>query len=99
MAPIVERFPMNPRGFLVCDPRHAQVAFDYRGVHLLGDVREAFYDEVTGCQRLRVTHFNGEPWPIDPPHELAKAQAKLAELAGPPTWKHMDRIQRPETYR
>jgi len=32
-------------------------------------------------------------------HELAKAQAKLAELAGPPTWKHMDRIQRPETYR
>ena len=58
---------MNPRGFLVCDPRHAQVAFDYRGVHLLGDVREAFYDEVTGCQRLRVTHFNGEPWPIDPP--------------------------------
>jgi peptidoglycan hydrolase CwlO-like protein len=32
-------------------------------------------------------------------HELLKANAKLAELTGPPSWKRMDRIQRPETYR
>jgi hypothetical protein len=43
-----------------------QVTMSYDGRTLLGDVRDAFLDAY-GTIRLRVTHFNGEPWPIDPP--------------------------------
>jgi len=49
------------------DPIGAQVKFTYRGRTLLGDVYEVYNDEVTGSIRLEVRHFNGEPWPLDPP--------------------------------
>jgi hypothetical protein len=48
------------------DPRHAQVSLPWRGRELLGDVTGCYRDETTGCVRLTVRHFNGEPWPIDP---------------------------------
>lgn len=59
-------FPRGKYGLKV-DPRGAQIAFDYQGRTLLGDVTGVRYDEVTGCIRLTVRHFNGEPWPIEPP--------------------------------
>ena len=64
---ITERFPISPRGWILCDPVHAQVRFDYQGRTLLGDVREVYFDGTTGVQRLRVHHFNGDRWPVDPP--------------------------------
>lgn len=70
------RLPMTPRGWLACDPRGAQVAFDYGGRRYLGDVGGAYFDEVTGVTRLRVRHFNGESWPMDPP-------ARSVEVLGP----------------
>ena len=41
---------------------HDQVKMDYDGRTLLGDVRLVIGDG----DRLYVTHFNGEPWPIQP---------------------------------
>ena len=57
-------------GDLVGDPRGAQVTFT-RDPHgkLLGDVYDSYRDE-DGTPRLRVRHFNGEPWPVDPPAAL-----------------------------
>lgn len=49
--------------------------FDYRGAHvrmtlgartLLGEVTELYRDDICGTVRAKVTHFNGEPWAIDP---------------------------------
>lgn len=44
---------------------------DPRGLHvklgdLLGEVTDMFYD-FADIARLRVKHFNGEPWAIEPP--------------------------------
>jgi hypothetical protein len=33
---------------------------------LLGEVVGAYRDDTTSVTRLRVRHFNGEPWPLDP---------------------------------
>jgi hypothetical protein len=33
---------------------------------LLGEVVDTFYSD-DGRLRVRVRHFNGEPWPIEPP--------------------------------
>ena len=60
------KFQRNKYG-LTCDPRGAQVTMRYQGRTWLGDVRGAWYDEVTGTIRLDVYHFNGEPWPFKPP--------------------------------
>lgn len=32
----------------------------------LGEVKEMWRDDVTSTFRIRVNHFNGEPWPIEP---------------------------------
>ena len=66
----MSRFTFNRRGDIKEDPRGAQVTFS-RDPHgtLLGDVRDAYRDE-DGTPRLRVTFFNGEPWPVDPPAAL-----------------------------
>jgi hypothetical protein len=37
---------------------------------LLGEVVDVFYDSAEQKTRLRVRHFNGEPWPIEPPTYL-----------------------------
>jgi len=51
---------------LAADPRGAQVTIKYQGRTLLGDVVGLSYDEVAGCMRLEVNHFNGHPWPFRP---------------------------------
>ena len=53
------------------NPVGAQVMFDYLGRRLLGDVRAVVHD-VFGGTRLVVTHFNGEPWPVEPLAVLVK---------------------------
>lgn len=51
---------------LTHDPRGAHVTLTLAGRDLIGEVIAARYDEVAGCIRLTVRHFNGEPWPIEP---------------------------------
>ena len=36
------------------------------GRELLGEVIDTFPDPEDGSTRLRVKHFNGDPWPITP---------------------------------
>ena len=52
------------------DPTGAQVVMRWQGRTLLGDVTGAYRDDVRGMTHLKVRHFNGEPWPVDP-HVLA----------------------------
>lgn len=52
--------------FLDCDPWRAHVTLAIDGRVLLGEVVDAWYDKASGCVRLRVRHFNGEPWPCEP---------------------------------
>lgn len=54
------------------DPRGRQVAFEYQGRVLLGDVIDVSRDYVTGSVRLRVRHFNGEMWPVAPLSRLVE---------------------------
>ena len=70
LTPKVTHFKFARDGNIIGDPRGAQVKFS-RAPHgtLLGDVRNYYRDE-DGTPRLKVTHFNGEPWPIDPPAAL-----------------------------
>jgi hypothetical protein len=48
------------------DPRWQHVMMNYQGRKLLGTVRDARRDPVTGNLHLIVHHFNGEPWPLEP---------------------------------
>ena len=66
----MSRLTFDRRGDVKEDPRGAQIVF-CREPHgnLLGDVREWYRDE-DETPRLRVTFFNGEPWPVDPPAAL-----------------------------
>ena len=66
----LNRFSFDKRGDIVGDVRGAQVVFTREPYgKILGDVREWYRDEdETPC--LRVTFFNGEPWPVDPPAAL-----------------------------
>ena len=59
------KFPMNKFGLRV-NPVGAQVVLQYRGYTLLGDVIGLCRDDVCGVVRLRVRHFNGDMWPIEP---------------------------------
>lgn len=61
------RLPMDGRGRLLADPRGAQVRFRHHGRDLLGDVIGTRFDPVTGTVRLAVQHFDGSPWPVQPP--------------------------------
>ena len=72
-------FPFNRRGDLAVDPRGAQIVFT-RAPHgrMLGDVRDHYRDE-DGTVCLIVTHFNGEPWPIDPPAALVGVLQRAPE--------------------
>ena len=46
--------------------RHHTVTLHYGDRELIGTVTEAYYHEVRGCILLRVKHFCGDRWPIDP---------------------------------
>ena len=48
------------------DPRHAHVTLSWQGRSLLGEVTNAYFSEVRKVWHLKVRHFNGESWPIDP---------------------------------
>ena len=74
------RFVLSPRGELLEDPRGAQVIFPYRGRELLGDVYDAYFDEVTGTARLRVRYFNREEWPTNPPARSVTLLARKKTL-------------------
>lgn len=65
----VARFTFNRKGDIDDNPVGAQVTFTREGRHYIGDVRGYYRDE-DGTPRLRVSWFNGEPWPIDPPAAL-----------------------------
>lgn len=64
---------MEPRKFQMTkyglgeDPRGRHVSFTLGQREFLGEVISAYFDSVTGTARLKVRHFNGEPWPQDPP--------------------------------
>ena len=61
-----KRFVRGKYG-LTTDPVGAQIKFVYGKRTFLGDVVGQYFDHVTGVIRLKVKHFNGEPWPLDPP--------------------------------
>ena len=65
MNPIINvtRFRLGKHG-LTCNPIGAHVMTTDRS--LLGEVVDAFRDPVTNVIRLRVKHFDGSPWPIEP---------------------------------
>jgi len=73
------KFPYGKFG-LACDPRHAQVRMEYKGRTLLGDVSGCYRaeDGAPGT-RLVVRHFNGEPWPFDPPALLVDVLERTYE--------------------
>jgi hypothetical protein len=48
------------------DYRGAQAVLQWDGRTLLGDVREVYRSSFSSYWRAKVTHFNGEPWPIEP---------------------------------
>jgi hypothetical protein len=55
------------KGRLAEDPRGLQVTLKWQGRILLGDVVDTYYqDHPPVGYRLKVRHFNREPWPIDP---------------------------------
>ena len=61
------KFAMTKYGF-ASDPRGAHVTMQWQGRTLLGEVTSAYYDDASYVPyvRLRIRHFNGEPWPIEP---------------------------------
>jgi hypothetical protein len=59
------RFRFTRYGLIV-DPVGEYVGLEYKGRRLLGEVVSVKRDEYVGVIRVRVKHFNGEPWPIDP---------------------------------
>lgn len=42
------------------------VKLEWNGRTLLGNIRDTYRDWERGLLVARVTHFNGEPWPIIP---------------------------------
>ena len=62
-VPFLTAFPVV-RGRLTKDPRHAHVMLHWDGRDLLGEVTDVDYDG--RFYRLKVRHFNGEPWPLEP---------------------------------
>lgn len=48
----------NPIGLIV--------TMSWKGRDLLGTVRDTYRREVTDSIHLKITHFNGEWWPIEP---------------------------------
>lgn len=60
------RFEIGKYGPKV-NPVGEYVRFDYGERHLIGEVLSIYRDEVCGVTRAKVKHFNGEPWPVDPP--------------------------------
>jgi hypothetical protein len=59
------KFPANKFG-LKCDPRGAHVVMKWRGRELLGTVYGVYYDSALSSTRLKVRHFCGDEWPINP---------------------------------
>lgn len=65
------------------DVRGMQIQMDWQGQSLLGDV-QSVYDTPSG-QRLRVRHFNGQPWPVEPlVYEVTVLERTYDENAPPP---------------
>ena len=73
------KFPMTPRGGLKTNPRGAHVVIEISGNKYLGEVRGAYFDDVTGTVRLDVRFFNGESWPFDPPARSVEVLDRSAE--------------------
>lgn len=64
-TPNVTKFQVGRWG-LKSDPRGAHVRMEWQGRMLLGEVVETYLREVPSGIMLKVKHFNGEPWPVDP---------------------------------
>lgn len=61
----MSKIELSEDGRFLVDVRGAQVSLERPGRTYLGDVTDCFYD-ARGNARLRVRHFNGEPWPFSP---------------------------------
>ena len=61
----VKRLPMQ-RGRPTMNPIGVQVRLPYQGNVLLGDVVGCYYRESPPAFMLKVRHFDGTDWPIDP---------------------------------
>lgn len=48
------------------DPRGGHCTMEYQGRTLIGEVMDVYRSEVRGMTHLKVRHFNGESWPLDP---------------------------------
>jgi hypothetical protein len=59
------KFSFNKFGITV-NPVGAQITLSYQNRTLLGDVVGCYRNENTGCAMLKVRHFDGSQWPIDP---------------------------------
>lgn len=52
------------------DPRGGHCTMLWQGRMLIGEVTDVYRSDARGMLHLKVKHFNGEQWPIDP-HVLA----------------------------
>ncbi len=57
---------LSNRWGLTQDPRGEHITMTWHGRTLLGTVQDVMRDDVCGCFRLTVRHFNGEVWPVQP---------------------------------
>lgn len=70
MTSTTTKFELAKHG-LKSDPRGAHVTMEWQGRTLLGEVTGLYRNETRrGMMQLKVKHFNGEQWPLDP-HVLA----------------------------
>lgn len=60
------KFATDNKFRLAVNPVGSQVTLKYAGRELIGDVKDVYRNEITGSTHLKVNHFNGESWPIDP---------------------------------
>lgn len=55
------KFPIGRFGYRF-DPVGEFCRLDLNGRTYLGEILEAWRDEVTGCVLVTALHFNGDPW-------------------------------------
>ena len=72
------RFRYSKFGLAV-DPRGAHVTLPWQGRVLIGEVVGAYRSETRGMTHLKVRHFNGEQWPIDPVASAVEVLERIQE--------------------
>jgi hypothetical protein len=65
-VPAGTRFTFDRKGEPKVDPVREYIALNRDGRRFLGEV-VAYYRDGDETPSVTVKHFNGEPWPFDPP--------------------------------